>query len=74
MTTMSNDHIPTLIDERRLAEITDRSVRTVQADRLRGVGIPYIRLGRSVRYDLTVVREYLATHTVATVADAGDDA
>lgn len=68
---MDFDHTPTLIDERRLAEMTGRSVRTVQADRLRGRGIPFIRLGRSIRYDLEVVKRYFADHTVAT--DSGDE-
>lgn len=60
-----------LIDEKQLAEITDRSVRTVQADRQRGIGIPYIRLGRSIRYDLEVVKQYLGDHTIAT--ENGDE-
>ena len=49
-----------LVTERQLAEMTSQSIRTLQAQRLRGDGIPYVKLGRSVRYDLEEVKAYLA--------------
>ena len=35
------------------------SVRTLQAHRRRGAGIPYVKFGRCVRYDLADVAAYL---------------
>jgi hypothetical protein len=52
-----------LLDERALAELLDVSVRTLQAERQRGDGIPFIKLGRSVRYDPKVVEQYLRAQT-----------
>ncbi len=52
-----------LLDERALAELLDVSVRTLQAVRQRGGGIPFIKLGRSVRYDPKVVEQYLRVQT-----------
>jgi hypothetical protein len=41
-----------LLTERKLSQRIDRSIRTLQADRLRGGGgIPYIKIGHRVRYD-----------------------
>jgi phage terminase Nu1 subunit (DNA packaging protein) len=52
-----------LSDEQALAELLDVSVRTLQTDRQRGDGIPFIKLGRSVRYDPKVVEQYLRAQT-----------
>jgi len=52
-----------LLNEQILAELIDRSARSLQADRQRGTGIPYIKVGRSVRYDPTVVEQYLRAQT-----------
>jgi hypothetical protein len=41
------------VSERRLSEITGRSVRTLQKDRLLGNGpFPFYRCGRQIAYDL----------------------
>jgi hypothetical protein len=42
-----------LLTERELSQRINRSIRTLQADRLRGGGggIPYIKIGHRVRYD-----------------------
>ena len=53
---------PQLIDEATLAKALGVSPRTLQAQRFRGGGIPFIKLGRSVRYDAHVVRDYLMAH------------
>ncbi len=39
-----------LLNEAQLAQLTNLSVRTLQAWRLRGEGPPFIKIGRSVRY------------------------
>jgi hypothetical protein len=39
-----------LLTEVEAAQLRRQSIRTLQAERLRGVGCPYVKLGRSVRY------------------------
>ena len=58
-----------LVNERQLAEITSQSVRTLQAQRLRGEGIPFLKLGRSVRYDLEDVDRHLAAQRRLSTSD-----
>jgi len=49
-----------LIDDRELSAIIGRKRSTIQKDRLYGTGIPYVRIGRLVRYRLSDVNAYLA--------------
>jgi hypothetical protein len=46
-----------------LAKALKKSKRTLQAERQRGTGIPFLKLGRSVRYDPKVVEQYLRAQT-----------
>ena len=57
-----------LWDEHTLAKVLDKSVRTLQAERQRGTGIPFLKLGRSVRYDPNVVERYLRAQTRASTS------
>jgi len=57
-----------LWDEHTLAKVLDKSVRTLQAERQRGAGIPFLKLGRSVRYDPNVVERYLRAQTRASTS------
>lgn len=51
------------LTESELAERLNISIRTLQSQRIRGNGIPYVKIGRSVRYQLDVVMEYLNQNT-----------
>jgi hypothetical protein len=62
-----------LVDEKQLAEFLCRSVRSIQGDRLKGSGIPYYKVGRSVRYRLSEVEEYLAGCKRRSTSDAGPE-
>lgn len=53
----------TYIDDRALAKILGCSRVTLQQARTRGTGIPYVKIGRLVRYSTRTVREWLATQT-----------
>jgi hypothetical protein len=53
----------TYIDDRALAKILGCSRVTLQQARTRGEGIPYVKIGRLVRYSTRTVREWLATQT-----------
>lgn len=39
-----------LLTESEAAQLRRQSVRTLQAERVRGGGCPFVKLGRSVRY------------------------
>ena len=42
------------ITEKELSAITGRALQTLRNDRFNGRGFPYIKLGKSVRYDQEV--------------------
>jgi hypothetical protein len=48
-----------LVTEVELSELINRSVQTLRNDRHRHRGLPYIKIGRSIRYDLADVEAYL---------------
>ena len=49
---------PARLNEKQLAERWGVSVRTLQAARVKGSGVPFVRIGRSVRYRLEDVLDY----------------
>jgi hypothetical protein len=59
------------LNEKQLAERWAVSVRTLQAARVKGGGVPFVRIGRSVRYRLEDVLAYeharLRTNTSETL-------
>ena len=52
------------VGEKHVAEITQRKVQTLRNDRFRGWGIPYIKIGRQVRYKLADVIQFMEAHRV----------
>jgi hypothetical protein len=46
------------LNEKQLAARWDVSVRTLQAARVNGSGVPFVRIGRSVRYRMEDVLAY----------------
>lgn len=59
------------LNEKQLAERWGVSVRTLQATRVKGSGVPFVRIGRAVRYRLEDVLAYeqarLRTNTSETL-------
>jgi len=47
------------ISEKEVNVITGRALQTLRNDRHRCRGIPYVKMGRSVRYDLEDVVGYM---------------
>lgn len=43
------------ITEKEVSKMTGRAVPTLRNDRFKGKGFPYIKIGKSVRYDEEVV-------------------
>jgi len=64
--------IPQYIDEREVARITGFALSTLRNNRFKGVGIPYSRImGRSIRYRLQDVLDFMESHRVETDRHAG---
>jgi hypothetical protein len=54
------------VNERVVSEMTAFSVQTLRNDRHCGKGIPYVKKGRSVRYDIRDVAAFMENHKVST--------
>lgn len=69
MTTKTNQNhisLPILLTQAQLAQYTGVSEKTLERDRFLRRGIPYVKVGRLVRYRITDVERHLAANTVAT--------
>ena len=53
-----------LLSEKEVAKIYKFNVRTLQRERSLGIGMPYVKLGKRVRYKRGDVEKYLKHHTV----------
>jgi len=56
---MTPNLIPQIIDEHEAAKILNKSVQTLRNDRHLRKGSPYLKLGRSVRYRVDDLLDYL---------------
>ena len=54
------------IDEKEVSRITRFALPTLRNDRHRGRGIPYCKIGRSVRYRLDDVYDFMESHKIQT--------
>jgi len=54
------------VDEREVSRITGRSLQTLRNDRFLRRGIPYCKIGRSVRYNSEEVLRFMEAHKVQT--------
>ena len=54
------------ITEIEVSEITGRALSTLRNERSKGEGITYIKIGRSVRYDLQDVIVFMESHKIKT--------
>ena len=57
------------IGEREVSKITSRALPTLRNDRHNRRGIPYIKIGRSVRYSLRDVIAFMENNKVKTEGD-----
>lgn len=53
-----------LLNEKTAADRLGLSVHTLRAHRKRGIGIPWVCLGRTVRYRTADVERYLIEHLI----------
>jgi hypothetical protein len=59
------------IDEQEVARITGRALSTLRNERFQHRGIPYYKVGRSVRYSRGDVIEFMEKHRIETEPHAG---
>ena len=57
---------PKYIDEKEVSEITGRALPTLRNDRHNGRGIPYSKIGKSVRYCIADVVEFMECRKIYT--------
>ena len=61
-----------LLSDRDLSRVTGRSRSALQKDRLKGDGVPFVRIGRLVRYRWSDVQSWLARRpTFRSTSDTG---
>lgn len=61
---MKNFYFTKWISEKDVAALTGISVSTLQKDRFYERGIPYFKIGRSVRYALSDVESFMAAKRI----------
>jgi hypothetical protein len=54
------------LNEHQVSEITGRALSTLRNERCKGKGIPYCKVGRSIRYDYSDVVKFMNAHKVMT--------
>ncbi|MFP9138551.1 helix-turn-helix transcriptional regulator [Devosia sp. XGJD_8] len=57
------------LTETQLADRQQRSIKTLQADRMKGGGIPFVKLGRTVRYRLSDIEAWEEDHLVRSTSE-----
>jgi hypothetical protein len=61
--TLENQPLPPrLLTTQELAEFRGCGENTLEQERLKGKGVPYIKFGKSVRYDWRDVEAYIAAN------------
>ena len=67
--TMKTDNDELLLTPKQAAELLGVSLSWLAKSRLRGDGIPYTKLGRSIRYTLGAIRTFLKLNTRLSTSD-----
>ena len=57
-------NFPTYLTEKQVSEITGFALSTLRNQRFNRTGIPYCKIGRSVRYNLETVISYMENHKI----------
>ena len=53
-----------LLTEKEVQELYKLNVKTLQRERFNGTGIPYVKLGRRVRYKIEDIQKYIERNTI----------
>lgn len=57
------ENFKTLMTTETTAQLLGCTARKLEADRIKGGGIPYIKVGRSVRYNMIDIEGYIRRNT-----------
>ncbi|NCC52636.1 MAG: DNA-binding protein [Spartobacteria bacterium] len=57
------------LTEQQLAELTGRSVKSWQRDRIRGGGVPFIRCGGKILYDMEDVSAWMNSRKYSSTSE-----
>lgn len=63
---MAEQQIDKMLTEQQVGQITGMSLAWFQMSRFKGTGIPYVKIGRSVRYRTSDVQRFIEDHMVGT--------
>jgi len=58
--------IDKLLNQKEVSEWTGMSLAWFEISRFKGTGIPYVKIGRSVRYKTSDVQLWINSHVVCT--------
>ena len=58
--------LPRYLNETKVSQMTGIALSTLRNQRFMGVGIPYCKLNRSVRYSFEDVVKYMEQHKITT--------
>ncbi|CAJ1504202.1 helix-turn-helix transcriptional regulator [[Mycobacterium] holstebronense] len=61
---MTTATVPRLLTEAQVSEMTGLPVASLKTERCRGLGLPYVKFGRRVRYRADDVAAYIAANTI----------
>ncbi|OPX33825.1 MAG: hypothetical protein B1H12_11215 [Desulfobacteraceae bacterium 4484_190.2] len=53
-----------LLTEQEVAELTGLSLSTLRMNRSKGKGIPYLKIGKCVRYNMEDLKNYLESKKI----------
>jgi hypothetical protein len=70
LTVTDIDSLPFLMTPRQVATLGVKTVNTLQQERYEGRGIPFVKIGSSVRYRKTDVLDYINTHVFRSTREA----
>ena len=59
MTALDESCLEPLVSERKAAELLGCAVHTLRAWRTRKTRLPWVRVGRLVRYELSAIRNFI---------------
>ncbi|MFZ2448617.1 MAG: helix-turn-helix domain-containing protein [Syntrophobacteraceae bacterium] len=54
------------VSDVEVARITGRGVQTLRNERAKGIGIPYVKVGRSVRYKVEDILSFMESRKIFT--------
>lgn len=60
---------PVWVGEAQVSAITDMSLAWLRKKRITGGGIPYSKMGRTVKYRLDIVQEYMEQRMVSSTSE-----